>query len=61
MYGTTYGGGAVFKITLSGVFTKLYSFCSEQPNCADGMFPQTSLIQAIDGNIFGTTSSGGLV
>jgi uncharacterized repeat protein (TIGR03803 family) len=68
-YGTTaFGGGAndtcglgcgiVFKITPSGKLTTLYSFCS-QPNCADGARPNFPLIQASDGNFFGTTPSGG--
>jgi uncharacterized repeat protein (TIGR03803 family) len=62
-YGTTYYGGAnndgtVFKITPSGVLTQLYSFCS-QPNCADGANPMASLIQATDGDLYGTTLYGG--
>jgi len=44
LYGTTsqggiQNGGTVFKITLSGVFTSLYSFCSQSLNCADGVTP----------------------
>jgi uncharacterized repeat protein (TIGR03803 family) len=64
LYGTTlYGGanrgdGMVFKITQSGTLTTLYSFCS-QPNCTDGAFPTTGLVQATNGNFYGTTGSGG--
>jgi uncharacterized repeat protein (TIGR03803 family) len=64
LYGTTYGGGAnqyygtVFKITLSGTFTSLYSFCA-QANCADGSMPYAGLVQATDGNFYGTTLEGG--
>ncbi len=62
-YGTTYAGGAsdhgtIFKITASGALTTLYSFCS-QSNCADGTFPLDGLVQASDGNFYGTTPYGG--
>jgi uncharacterized repeat protein (TIGR03803 family) len=64
-YGTTlYGGangkGTVFEITAGGTLTTIYSFCS-QPDCTDGNEP-TGLMQASDGNFYGTTlhgSSGG--
>ncbi|HEV3278509.1 MAG TPA: choice-of-anchor tandem repeat GloVer-containing protein [Terriglobia bacterium] len=63
LYGTTRGGGAfsqgaVFKITLSGTLTTVYSFCA-QSNCTDGANPNVALIQATDGNLYGTTSDGG--
>jgi uncharacterized repeat protein (TIGR03803 family) len=62
-YGTTvYNGydsaGTVFKITPSGELTTLYTFCS-QSDCADGSGPSAPLIQATDGNFYGTTSYGG--
>lgn len=62
-YGTTvYGGasnhGAIFQITPGGAFKVLYSFCSEF-GCTDGASSYSSLIQATDGNFYGTTSSGG--
>jgi len=62
-YGTTeYGGsyldGTVFKITPEGTLTTLYSFCSQQ-NCTDGEGPDAGLIQASDGNFYGTTAIGG--
>jgi len=50
--------GTVFKITPSGALTTLYTFYS-QANCADGTFPN-SLIQATDGNFYGTTYEGAL-
>src|SRR5579871_2088805 len=60
LYGTTYNGGAnnlgtVFKITTSGVLTTLYSFTGG----ADGEDPDASLIQASDGNLYGTTIYNG--
>jgi uncharacterized repeat protein (TIGR03803 family) len=63
LYGTTYMGGAkgygeVFKITLTGTFTLLHSFCSRSA-CADGSNPYAALIQATDGNLYGTTFGGG--
>jgi uncharacterized repeat protein (TIGR03803 family) len=68
-YGTTFYGGAianqycasgcgtVFRITAAGTLTTLYSFCSLSI-CADGSQP-VSLIQATNGNLYGTAASGG--
>lgn len=50
--------GTAFKMTPVGVFTTLYSFC-DQVNCPDGTSPN-SLIQATDGNFYGTTYEGAL-
>jgi uncharacterized repeat protein (TIGR03803 family) len=59
LYGTTSGfPGTVFKITIAGVPTTLYNFCS-QTNCADGVQPYSSLVQAVDGSFYGTTFSDG--
>jgi len=68
-YGTTVAGGSgncpvsggcgtVFKITPAGQLTTLYSFCTET-NCSDGGLPLAGLIQATDGNFYGTTNVGG--
>jgi uncharacterized repeat protein (TIGR03803 family) len=62
-YGTTYGGGTidegtVFKITPSGKLTTLYSFCS-QNGCDDGENPNAGLVQATNGDFYGTTEAGG--
>ena len=62
-YGTTTLGGAhsagtVFKISTSGTFTTLYSFCSLR-TCIDGSNPNGALIQAANGYFYGTTSQGG--
>jgi uncharacterized repeat protein (TIGR03803 family) len=63
LYGTTFngganGGGTVFKITPQGKRTTLYGFCS-QANCTDGENPYAGVIQAADGNFYGTTLNGG--
>jgi len=52
------GCGTIFKITSEGTLTTLYNFC-EQTNCTDGYYPRGSLIQAEDGNLYGTTIYGG--
>jgi len=63
LYGITSDGGGkdagtVFNITPSGTLTTLYSFCS-QSNCADGYSSDGALVQATDGNFYGTTVYGG--
>jgi uncharacterized repeat protein (TIGR03803 family) len=63
LYGVTSAGGAnnsgtVFRISLSGALTTLYSFCP-QPGCADGSQPLVPLTAANDGNFYGITSAGG--
>ncbi|HEY1678678.1 MAG TPA: choice-of-anchor tandem repeat GloVer-containing protein [Candidatus Sulfotelmatobacter sp.] len=62
-YGTTYFGGAygqgtLFEISPGGTFTSLYSFCANS-GCPDGDLPN-GLTQGTDGNIYGTTSGGGV-
>jgi uncharacterized repeat protein (TIGR03803 family) len=54
-------GGTVFKITPSGLLTTLYSFCLGSSNgvCLDGNNPLAALILGTDGNLYGTTNSGG--
>jgi uncharacterized repeat protein (TIGR03803 family) len=65
-YGTTSNGGAngkgtVFKITPAGQLTTLYNFCSQGGLnlCTDGALPFGPVIQANDGNLYGTTTYGG--
>lgn len=52
------GCGTVFKISPQGTVTTLYNFCS-QANCSDGAVPMAGLVQASDGNFYGTTWNGG--
>jgi uncharacterized repeat protein (TIGR03803 family) len=56
--GTHDGNGTVFRITPRGTRNTLYNFCAEA-NCADGAGPFAGLVQAIDGNFYGTTEGGG--
>ena len=56
-FGGTHGGGSVFRITPQGAETQLYSFV---PNSiSDGNQPLAGLLQASDGNFYGTAQSGG--
>lgn len=55
---TLNGCGAVFKISPSGTLTILYSFCS-QSGCVDGANPSSGVVQATNGDFYGTTESGG--
>ena len=64
-YGTTGGNGSgatisgtVFKVTPAGKLTTLHQFCSKT-NCTDGANPWGVLVEAKDGNFYGTTSAGG--
>ena len=65
LYGTTPGNGtnvntsfgAVFKVTLSGQETLVYTFQGQA--VSDGQLPEAGLIQGVDGDFYGTTSEGG--
>ena len=48
-------GGTVFKITLNGTLTTLYSFGTTP----DGFGPYGALVHAADGDFYGTTGYGG--
>ena len=59
-YGTTIAGGkkgagVIFKITASGKLTVLHSL----NGTSDGRFPWAGLVQATDGNFYGSTNEGG--
>jgi uncharacterized repeat protein (TIGR03803 family) len=64
LYGTCYSGGAngtgtVFRITTKGVLTKIYDFAAEAAPGNIGYLPRAGLIQASDGNLYGTAWQGG--
>jgi uncharacterized repeat protein (TIGR03803 family) len=52
------GCGTIFKMTPPGQMTLLYQFC-RTVGCPDGAYPIAGLVQASDGNLYGTTSTGG--
>ncbi len=61
LYGTTYSGGAygngtVFKVDPTGKETVLYSFTGAK---GDGAAPQAGLVLDMQGNLYGTTTTGG--
>jgi uncharacterized repeat protein (TIGR03803 family) len=63
LYGTCYSGGAngtgtLFRITTKGVFTKMYDFAAEAAP-GIGNLPRAGLIEASDGNLYGTAWEGG--
>jgi len=64
LYGTTYVGGSngfgsVFKITTGGEFTSVYSFAGDANSGHDGANPNGPLVLATNGNLYGTSTSGG--
>jgi uncharacterized repeat protein (TIGR03803 family) len=52
------GDGVVFSMTTAGGVTDLYSFC-QQSSCTDGSEPNPGILLGSDGNLYGTTESGG--
>jgi uncharacterized repeat protein (TIGR03803 family) len=56
--GSGCGFGTVFKLSLSGSLTSLYSFSSADDN---GAVPEAGLIEGQDGNFYGTTGRLGTV
>jgi len=56
--GETYG--SVYKMTTSGAYTLVYSFCKEGYPCATtGSSPMGGVTLGFDGNLWGTTEYGG--
>ncbi len=61
LYGTSYFGGAnnlgtVYRVTLTGDYTNLYSFDNASQG---GFFPYAGLVQGPGGDLYGTTLRGG--
>jgi uncharacterized repeat protein (TIGR03803 family) len=56
--GGTFGYGTVFQFSSGATLAALYHFCG-QSGCADGANPTAGLVQASDGNFYGTTYQGG--
>jgi uncharacterized repeat protein (TIGR03803 family) len=51
--------GTLFRITPTGTLTTLYSFCAKS-DCTDGAIPYAGVIQASNGDFYGTTNRGGV-
>lgn len=58
VYASAFTGGVIFQLSPTGTYRVIYNFCS-QPNCDDGANPLGGLVQASDGNFYGTTQVGG--
>ena len=74
-YGVTFNGGTnntfcsngtstcgtIFKMSSTGAFNTLYSFCQDGTtgSCPNGALPVVGLMQATNGNLYGTTFFGG--
>jgi uncharacterized repeat protein (TIGR03803 family) len=57
--GGAYDGGVVFELTPTGKLTTLYSFCAKpKAGCPDGSSPNR-LMQASNGDFYGSTTNGG--
>jgi uncharacterized repeat protein (TIGR03803 family) len=48
------GGGTIFRITPSGTLTTLHNFCTLGFPCTDGLEPNVPLVQAADGQFYGS-------
>ncbi len=57
--GLDQGEGTVFKMTFAGKITILHSFVGSDGSGADGSYPRGALVEASDGNLYGTCSNGG--
>jgi uncharacterized repeat protein (TIGR03803 family) len=58
IYGGTYNGGTLFKVTPSGTLTTLYNFCAVS-GCPDGSQPYSAMVLGPDNALYGTTMIGG--
>jgi uncharacterized repeat protein (TIGR03803 family) len=65
LYGVTLDGGAyhdgtVFKVCTIGKATVLHSFSGTSTHGPDGVRPEAGLVRGPEGNLYGTTVSGGI-
>jgi uncharacterized repeat protein (TIGR03803 family) len=63
IYGTTnqagkYNAGTIFYSTPAGALTTLHNFCGTS-GCPGGAHPSAGLVQAENGDFYGTTTGGG--
>src|SRR5580698_7613513 len=64
-YGATLEGGGtgaegvLFKITPSGTYSVVYTFCNSVGYCPNGSTPNAPLVVGSDGEFYGTASTGG--
>ncbi len=59
--GGVYGTGTVFRMTPQGAVTILHSFAYNKTTPSDGGIPAAGLVQASDGNFYGSTFYGGSI
>ena len=57
--GGTFGLGAVFSVTANGTLTHQANFFGNVNGGVAGSGPQSTVVQALDGNDYGTTNAGG--
>src|SRR5271167_1085755 len=56
----TYNSGSVYKMSTTGEYALVYSFCSEGGSCTTtGTTPYGGVTLGTDGNLYGTTLGGG--
>lgn len=58
LQGGTYNQGVIYQISPAGKYKVVHSFCA-QTNCTDGTSTFAGLMQASNGQLYGTTASGG--
>ena len=56
----TYNSGSVYRMTTAGGYSLVYSFCAEGGHClVTGTDPWGGVTLGTDGNLYGTTATGG--
>lgn len=57
-WGGEHGRGEVYELNMAGRLGVIYSFCA-LADCSDGGDPEAAPVVGDDGNLYGTTNSGG--